>query len=865
MTLLIAYGKPVVFKFLRRFLKEPEADEQVRLQEKFTHFRRLLDNNNNALETMADMEEKLSGDYVFDSSYLYSSVEKLSTQVSGMVTALNVLTQDRYRDLAPIYEHLREELYRELEAVPTIPDTPLVLPLSALSWESAPAVGAKMANLGEIGNRIGLPVPQGFAIAASAYKRFLEASSLAADLEAKLSQARIEDLDSLKVTSRELQAMVRQAPLPPDLEEAIVAAGRTLPTRHLAVRSSAVGEDTEFSFAGQFATLLNVDAASLPEHYKEIVASKFTSRAIFYWKYQQFSVNELPMAVGVLAMVPARASGVMFSLDPHRPQDETVMISAVWGLGKYAVDGTVSPDLFMVSRRESLSITKRRVAKKPVALTCAPEGGVREITLDPDQAKAPSLTDDQVKTLADIALNLEEHFGQPQDIEWTVGEAGNIIILQSRPLRIHTPAFAEEAREPVPEPEAPPLLHYGIRAVGGAAAGRVHHFLHDEDLAGIPPGAVVVARQPSARLVLVMDRIAAIITEVGSPTDHMTILAREFRIPTLVEVGGATKVLHSGQLVTVDADAALVYPGLVPELLHKVEPDEEWRTDPVYLKLRRILKFVSRLNLLDPESPDFKAANCLTLHDITRFCHEKAMDAMFIPDLDRALESSRISRLKTDLPLNLFILDLGGGLKVSGQAQVTEDDIVSRPFKALLRGFHHPGVTWAGQVAPDLKGFISVFANTMYDTAKAERGLGGKSFAIVTESYLNFNSRIGYHFGIVDAFISEEKNDNYISFQFKGGAASIERRERRARLVKQILDDLGFKAMTKGDLVQGRLVKLSLLETEQTLELAGLLIAFCRQLDLALASDAVMERCLNAFKTADYGLKCLHPPKAAAG
>ena len=93
--------------------------------------------------------------------------------------------------------------------------------------------------------------------------------------------------------------------------------------------------------------------------------------------------------------------------------------------------------------------------------------------------------------------------------------------------------------------------------------------------AGIPPGAVVVARQPSARLVLVMDRIAAIITEVGSPTDHMTILAREFRIPTLVEVGGATKVLHSGQLVTVDADAALIYPGIIPELL--AAPDEARR------------------------------------------------------------------------------------------------------------------------------------------------------------------------------------------------------------------------------------------------------------------------------------------------
>jgi pyruvate,water dikinase len=345
----------------------------------------------------------------------------------------------------------------------------------------------------------------------------------------------------------------------------------------------------------------------------------------------------------------------------------------------------------------------------------------------------------------------------------------------------------------------------------------------------------------------------------------MTILAREFRVPTLVEVGGATRVLHTGQVVTVDADHALVYPGVMTELLRRPpQADQELQSSPVFQKLRRILKLASPLSLLEPDSPDFKAANCRTLHDLTRFCHEKAMDAMFTPDVERALESDRVSRLMTDLPLNLYVLDLGGGLKVSGQPQVTEDDIASRPFQALLRGFHHPGVSWAGQVAPDLKGFMSVFANTMYDMGKAERGLGGKSFAIISDRYLNFNSRLGYHFGIVDAYLSEEKNDNYISFQFKGGAAAIERRERRARLLKQILDDMGFKAQAKGDLVQGRLVKLSRLETEETLELAGLLMAFCRQLDLALASDAVLERCLTAFKKEDYGLSCLRPEQAAS-
>ena len=853
-----------MFKFLRRFLKE-EVDGMSRLREQFGHFRRLLTGNNQALEIMADMEEKLSGEFLFDTGYLETQTQRLLDNVREVVTELDLMIEGgRHPELASAYERLAEEIRAELAALPSIPETPYILPLSALNRELAPAVGSKMANLGEIGNRIGLPVPQGFAITAMAYKRFLEEAQLSGELEAMLSQASVHDLESLEAISLQIQEQILRAPLPPDLEEALAQAVQGLPSPWLAVRSSAVGEDSEFSFAGQFATLLNVAAAGLPEHYKRIIASKFTSRAIFYWKYQHFSASELPMAVGVLAMVPARASGVMFSQDPQAPEADRVLITSVWGLGPYAVDGAISPDLYVVSRKEGHPIKERRVTEKPAALVCLPEGGVAAKALPPKQGSSPSLTDLQARTLAETALTLENHFGGPQDIEWALGEAGNLVILQSRPLRVSTPRFAAALREHPAEPAIPPLLSFGVRAVGGAAAGRVHLFLHDGEVADIPPGAVVVARQPSARLVLAMDRIAAIITEVGSPTDHMTIVAREFRIPTLVDVGSATRVLRPGQIVTVDADAARVYPGIVTELLgRQPETAADLRTSPVFQKLGRILKMTNPLNLLEPESPDFLAGNCRTLHDLTRFCHEKAMDAMFNPDVERVLESSRVSRLVSDLPLNLFILDLGGGLKVSGQAQVREDNIVSRPFRALLRGFHHPNVSWSGQVAQDMKGFISVFANTMYDMNKGERGLGGKSFAIITDSYLNFNSRLGYHFGMVDAYISEERNDNYISFQFKGGAAAVDRRERRARLLKRILDNLGFKAQAKGDLVQGRLVKYSLLETEETLELAGLLIAFCRQLDLALSSDTVLERCLQAFQKEDYSLSFLRPEESA--
>jgi pyruvate,water dikinase len=552
----------------------------------------------------------------------------------------------------------------------------------------------------------------------------------------------------------------------------------------------------------------------------------------------------------------------MFSRDPQNPDADAIIINGVWGLGKYAVDGTINPDHFVASRTGSHEVVEAKISTKAVALACQPEGDCREVALPPEQAAQPCLTPEQIRELADAALKLEKHFGSPQDIEWALDQDGQILILQSRPLRLQ--ASVSPGKEGQPErdrePEAAPLLNFGVRAVGGVAAGPVFILPNEREIDRIPEGAVVVARQPTVRLVMVMNRINAIVTEVGSPTDHMTILAREFKVPTLVEVGGASRVLSPGQMVTVDADYGAIYPGIILTLLNRrQEAAEPWRHNPVFEKLETILKKIAPLHLLDPESPDFQPRNCRTLHDITRFCHEKALDAMFSLDVEEAVSASGVCRLMTDLPLNLFVLDLGGGLAVSGEKQVTEAQVTSRPFLALLRGLHHPQVSWAGQVAPDLKGFISVWANTMYDANKSDRGLGGKSFAIISDNYVNFNSRLGYHFGLVDCYLSEEANDNYISFQFKGGAAAIDRRERRTRLIREILEDLGFKVQIRGDLVQGRMVKFSLWETEQTLESVGLLLAFCRQLDLALSSEAALTRILQAFRNKDYGLACLRP------
>ena len=147
---------------------------------------------------------------------------------------------------------------QELMAVPEIPQTPYIFFLDQLTREMAASSGGKMANLGEIHNRLHLTTPKGFVITATAYQHFLEGSGFSGILADKLQEADITDLVRLEAVSQELQDLIRQADLPADLSQAITEAGQIFGDRYISVRSSAVGEDTELSFAGQFATLLNV-------------------------------------------------------------------------------------------------------------------------------------------------------------------------------------------------------------------------------------------------------------------------------------------------------------------------------------------------------------------------------------------------------------------------------------------------------------------------------------------------------------------------------------------------------------------------------------------------------------------------------
>ena len=635
------------------------------------------------------------------------------------------------------------------------------------------------------------------------------------------------------------------------------------PSLMVSVRSSAIHEDGEFSFAGQYATFLNVPVDLILQKYKEVIASLFTQRAIFYCKTKGFSEEDMVMAVGVLRMIDAMAGGVIYTKDPNNPEKNTALINAVWGLGMSVVDGTEIPNTYIVSR-ETGGILERSVPEQRNMTICTLEGDIKEINVPNEIKNKPCLTDEQISMLFNYASVLENHYGKPQDIEWAIDHNNRIYILQSRPLRMLR-VESEKLNIPRRLEEYNILLDKGVIACKGIGYGKAFILRDDDDLEHFPEGAVLVARHTSPRFVTVMNKASAIVTDVGSATGHMASLSREYQVPTILDTETATSVIKDSQELTVDAINCNIYEGRVNELLeYASKKKESFKDTHLFMTLEKVLKLIVPLNLVDPDKENFKQACCETFHDITRFTHEMAMAEVFktgkgediesFEDLMSAItfaetgDAKRLGEqtivLRAGIPVAAHLLDIDGGVK-KDLRKAAPEDITSIPFSAFLKGMIN--MRWPGPRPVDAKGFLGMVAHTATMSEEQLYKMGGKSYAIISYNYMNFSIRLGYHFSMVEAYAGENMNDNYIKFFFKGGGAATDRRLRRVRLITEIIKKIDFKVKVTGDVINAMLTKYSKSAIEERLEVMGKLTAYTKQLDMVMYNDAVTDMFIEDF------------------
>ena len=451
---------------------------------------------------------------------------------------------------------------------------------SELDKNSGAVAGGKGANLAEIYN-MNVPVPPGFVITAQAYDYFIEKAGIKEKIKMLLSEIDYENTKQLDEITKIIRELITNSKLPREMEEEILESYENLgaseiqdekgfATRILksssepifvAVRSSATTEDLEkASFAGQQETFVNVKGNSdLLTSIRKCFASLFTARAVYYRNKKGFAREKVSLAVIVQKMIDSGKSGVVFSKSPTG-KNENIIIEAVWGLGEGIVSGQITPDKYEVTK--DLEIADKKISNKKIAITRNSSGGKMIVKLKEERANAPVLTNYEIRKLAEIAMQLEEHYLKPQDIEFSIQDEG-IYIVQTRPIT----TLGKEIE--IEKDIGGEVILSGLAASPGIASGKIKIINEMSDLEKIKSGDILVTEMTNPDMVVTMQKSAAIVTDEGGLTSHAAIVSREMGIPAVVGTYEATKKLKEGEIITVDGFTGKIYRGKVSETRQK--------------------------------------------------------------------------------------------------------------------------------------------------------------------------------------------------------------------------------------------------------------------------------------------------------
>lgn len=827
---------------------EPESRMPVR--HAYEALRNLLNRNSLLLEQMAELESDLRFTAP-ESPPIRCKLSRLADEVLLLVEDLHLLSHGGYESLLEAYARIRALLESRLqEAASPASPLPLTLPL-----EDAPALtkdlaGEKAFRLAQVSLALPDAVPPGFVATTVSYWEFLHAGGLWGHIIPMLKELEVvRDPDLFAARLEILRHRIQEAPVPESLGGEILrqASSRSAPSGW-AVRSSACGEDGRFSFAGQFTSFLHVPREQLHTAYRQVILSRFETRAVAYRGALHLEEIDTPMAVLFLAMVPARSAGVVYTRDPADPGSNRMWIESVWGLAEGLVSGRMPADRFVLPRTGECRVVEEHIASKSFRIERASPSGTRSEPVPTGLVSQPSLTLEQCASIREAARRLEDFFQAPLDIEWVIDPHGALWVVQARPL-----VFAQEPIEISAgvTVDSKPLLEGGITIQAGKACGPVV-FVAGGKLPGkVSEGSILVLPAATPDVSALIPNLAGCIAEAGNPAGHAATLLREGKVPSLFEVSGAFAVLAHKSHVSLDATNRKIYEGI----LWPHETGKRSREPADLTRDGGILKTaVFSLNLTDPGSPRFHPSGCASLHDVVRFVHEKAVETQFeIGDAQSGRGSSRVVRLKSDVPIPIVVLDLGGSLDPAPEKRkaVEVSEIRSVPFQALWRGVTDPKVSWAGRREVSARGFASVLVATM-GTGGTGRGLGEQNYLLVAPDYLNLNLRLAYHYAMVDALVGESPDNNFINFRFRGGGSRADRRELRARFLSEVLLRSQFCTDRRGDLVTAWLRRHPRARCEEALALLGRLMACSRQMDMLIGDIRTAHEYAQRFLSGEY-------------
>ena len=458
-------------------------------------------------------------------------------------------------------------------------------------------VGGKNASLGEMIQhltRLGIRIPAGFIITVDAYQVFISYNQMADKISTLIAEIDYDNIESLRRAGLQIRNLIRNTKFPPDLSTMIIEAYYQLSAQYgqqatdVAVRSSATAEDLpDASFAGQQETYLNVRGpAAIMDSVRNCFASLFTDRAISY--RQNFGFDHFAIGISVCIQKMVRSdlgsSGVAFSLDTESGFKDAVVINGIFGLGELIVQGSISPDEFIVFKpvldQPVVPIIEKKLGLKDQMMVYGddPDERVKIIPVEKSTQNRFCLDDEKILQLAKWVTIIEKYYSNlknhwcPMDIEWAVdGLTQQLFIVQARPETIHSRKDHNKLTEYIIQPHQQKPVLKGIAVGDQVGSGRVKiMYSLDKRLTDgneFMAGDVLVTDMTDPDWEPIMKKASAIITNKGGRTCHAAIIAREMGVPAIVGCRNATSVLTDGMEVTAscsEGDEGFLYSGKLP-------------------------------------------------------------------------------------------------------------------------------------------------------------------------------------------------------------------------------------------------------------------------------------------------------------
>ena len=610
-----------------------------------------------------------------------------------------------------------------------------ILWFSEISNKDVSLVGGKNASLGEMYSELtskGVNIPNGFAITAEAYRYFISHNNLADEIKTTLTGLRKNNIADLEKRALKIRQLVSSANMPQDLELKILSAYHKFgKATDVAVRSSATAEDLpDASFAGQQETFLNVvGKTELLKAVKDCFASLFTARAIAYRVEKKFDHFDVYLSVTVQKMVRSdlSASGVMFSIDTESGFSNAVLINSIYGLGENIVQGKVNPDEFYVFK-PTLYLAKnpiisKTLGNKKIKMIYAGKD-VKNVPVPAKDQNKFSITDAEIIKLAKWAVQIENHYQKPMDMEWAKdGKTGKLYIVQARPETVQSQkdySILEEYK--LIGKHEDKILSIG-KAVGSKIGqGKANVIIDVKDIKKFRPGEVLITEMTDPDWVPVMKMASAIITNSGGRTCHAAIVSRELGVPCVVGTGDATQKIDKFDNITVscaEGETGKVYKGIIDFKINKTN-----------LKTLKKPKTKIMLNIGEPgiafeasfipnegvglAREEFIVNNSIKIHPMALLNYDKIKDKKIKAQIDKLTQEYKY---KTDF----YVGELAEGVAQIAAAFYPRDVIVrlsdfkSNEYANLIGGQEfeptedNPMLGWRGASRYYDKDFIEVF------------------------------------------------------------------------------------------------------------------------------------------------------------